>query len=161
MVQLSHPYVTTGKTIALTIRTSVDKVTSLLFNTLSRFVIAFLPRSNRLLMSWLQSPSSVILEPKKRKSVTASTFSLSTCQEVMGPDVMILGFFSFFLSFFFNIEAFQRVRQTVFLKNMVFIKKASISREVWFSSEARRGRLPPAFSNNAVIDAAFEMYIVF
>ena len=99
MVQLSHPYVTTGKTIALTIRTSVDKVTSLLFNTLSRFVIAFLPRSNRLLMSWLQSPSSVILEPKKRKSVTASTFSLSTCQEVMGPDVMILGFFSFFLSF--------------------------------------------------------------
>ena len=57
-------------------------------------------------MSWLQSPSSVILEPKKRKSVTASTFSLSTCQEVMGPDVMILGFFSFFLSFFFNIEAF-------------------------------------------------------
>ena len=97
---------TTGKAIALTIWTFIGKVMSLLFNTLSRFVIAFLPRSNRLLMSWLQSPSSVILEPKKRKSVTASTFSLSTCQEVMGPDVMILGFFSFFLSFFFNIEAF-------------------------------------------------------
>ena len=64
MVQLSHPYMTTGKTIALTIQTFVFKVTSLLFNMLSRFVIAFLPRSKRLLISWLQSPSAVILEPK-------------------------------------------------------------------------------------------------
>ena len=67
-VQLSHPYVTIGKAIALTIQTFVGKVMSLLFNTLSRFVIAFLPRSNRLLISWLQSPSTVISEPKKRKS---------------------------------------------------------------------------------------------
>ena len=72
MVQLSHPYMTTGKTIALTRRTFVDKVMSLLFNMLSRFVIAFLPRSKRLLISWLQSPSAVILEPKKIKSATIS-----------------------------------------------------------------------------------------
>ena len=74
IVQLSHPYMTTGKTIALTIRTFVSKVISLLFNTLSRFVIALLPRSKYLLISWLQSPSGVILEPKKIKSVTISTF---------------------------------------------------------------------------------------
>ena len=77
MVQLSHPYMTTGKTIALTVRTFVSKVMSLLFNMLSRFVIAFLPRSKYLLISWLQSPSAVILEPKKRKSAPASTFSPS------------------------------------------------------------------------------------
>ena len=90
MVQLSELYVTTGKTIALTIQTFVSRVTSLLFNTLSRFVTAFLPRSSRLLTSWLQSPSSVILEPKKRKSVTTSTFSPSIFLEVMGPNAMIL-----------------------------------------------------------------------
>ena len=77
MVQLSHPYMTAGKTIALNIRTFVSKVMSQLFNMLSRFVIAFLPRSNHLLISRLSSPSAVILEPKKRKSVTASTFSPS------------------------------------------------------------------------------------
>ena len=79
MVQLSHQYMTTGKTTALTIWTFVGKVRSLLLNTLSRFVIAFLPRSKSLLISGLQSPSAVILEPKKRKSVTASTFPPSIC----------------------------------------------------------------------------------
>ena len=78
-VQLSHPYMTTGKTIALTRRTFVGKVMSLLFNMLSRLVIAFLPRNRRLLISWLQSPSAVILEPKKIKSVTVSIVSLSIC----------------------------------------------------------------------------------
>ena len=81
MVQFSHLYMTTGKTIALTRQTFVGKVLSLLFNTLSRFVIAFLPRNKRLLISWLQSPSSVILDLKKRKSVTASTSSPSLCHE--------------------------------------------------------------------------------
>ena len=78
----------------------IGKVISLLFNTLSRLVIAFLPRRKHLLISWLQSPSAVILEPKKRKFVTISTFSLSICHEVMGPDTMILGFsiFSFKLT---------------------------------------------------------------
>ena len=78
---------TTWKTIALTRRTFVGKVMSLLFNMLSRLVITFLPRSKRLLISWLQSPSAVILEPKKRKSVTVSIVSPSICHEVMGPDV--------------------------------------------------------------------------
>ena len=77
MVQLSHPYVTTGKTIALTRWTFVDKVLSLLFNMLSRLVVAFLPRSKRILISRLQSPSAVILEPTKIKSDTASTVSPS------------------------------------------------------------------------------------
>ena len=89
IVQLSHPYVTTGKTIALTRWTFVGKVISLLFNVLSRLVIAFLPRSKHLLISWLQSPSAVILEPKKIKSVTVSTVSPSICHEVMGPAAMI------------------------------------------------------------------------
>ena len=74
MVQLSHPYMTTGETIALTLWTFVSKVLCLFFNMLSGFVIAFLPRSKRLLISWLQSPSIVILEPKKIKSATVSTF---------------------------------------------------------------------------------------
>ena len=89
MVQLSHPYMTTGKTIALTTWTFVGKVMSLLFNMLSKLVIAFLPKSKGLLISWLQSPSAVILEPKKIKSVTVSP---SICHEVMGPDALILVF---------------------------------------------------------------------
>ena len=92
MVQLSHPYMTTGKTIALTIWTFVGKVMSLLFNMLCWFVIAFLSRSKRLLISWLQSLFTVIWEPKKIKSVTVSTFSPSICHEVIGPDAMILVF---------------------------------------------------------------------
>ena len=94
VVQLSHPYIshTTGKTIALTRRTFVGKVMPLLFNMLSRFVIAFLPRSERLLISWLQSPSTVILEPKKLKFVTVSILSPSMCHEVLGPDAMIIVF---------------------------------------------------------------------
>ena len=91
-VQLSHPYMTTGKTIALTKRTFAGKVMSLLFNMLSRLVKTFLPRSKHLLISWLQSPSAVILEPRKIKSATVSTVSPSICHEVMGPDAMILVF---------------------------------------------------------------------
>ena len=85
-------YMTTGKTIDLTMWTFVGKMISLIFNTLSRFVIAFLPRSKYLLISWLQSSSLVMLEPKKIKSVYISTFSPSICHEVMELDVMILGF---------------------------------------------------------------------
>src|SRR5574337_494758 len=91
-VQLSHPHMTTGKTIALTRRTFVGKVKSLLFNMLSRLVITFLPRSKRLLISWLQSPSVVILEPRKIKSDTVSTVSSSIYHEVIGPDAMIFVF---------------------------------------------------------------------
>ena len=91
-VQLSHPYMTTGKTIALTRRIFVGKVMSLLLNMLSRLLITFLPRSKRLLNSWLQAPSAVVLKLKSIKSDTVSTVSPSICHEVMGPDAMIFVF---------------------------------------------------------------------
>ena len=99
MVHFSHPYMTTGKTIALTRRTFVSKVLSLLFNMLSRLVIAFLSRSKRLLTSWLQSPSAVIMEPQKIKSATVSP---SICHEVMRPDGMIFVFWVLILSQLFH-----------------------------------------------------------
>ena len=111
IVQLSHPYMTTGKTIALTSQIFVGKVMSLLFNTLSGLVIAFLPRRKHLLISWLQSPSAVILEPKKIKSDTVSIVSPSICHKVMGPDAMILAFCV--LSF----------KPTVSLSSFTFIKR--------------------------------------
>ena len=92
IVQLSHPYMTTRKTTALTRQTFVGKVMFLLFNMLSRWVIAFLPRSKCLLISWLQSTFAVILEPKKIKSHTVSIVSPSICHKVMGPDAMIFVF---------------------------------------------------------------------
>ena len=92
IAQLSHPYVTTGKTITLTRQTFVGRIMSLHFNMLSRLVIAFLPRSKRLLISWLQLPSAVSLEPNKIKSVTVSIVSPFICHEVMGLDAIILVF---------------------------------------------------------------------
>ena len=92
IVQLSHPYMTTGKTIGLTKWTFADRVMSLLFNMLSRLIITFFPRNKHLLISWLQSPSAVILEHRKIKSDTVSTVSPSICHEVMGSDAMILVF---------------------------------------------------------------------
>ena len=92
IAQLSHPYMPTGKTIALTGRTFDDKIMVLLFHMLSSFLLAFLPRSEDLLISWLQSPSAVILEPKKIKFLTVSIVSPSICHEVMGLDVTILVF---------------------------------------------------------------------
>ena len=94
-IQLSPPYMTTGKTIALTRRTFVGKVMALLLNMLSRLVITFLPRSKHLLISWLQSPFAVILEPTKIKSATVSTVSPSICHEVMGPDAKCPILFNF------------------------------------------------------------------
>ena len=92
MVPLSHLYMTTEKMVALNICTFVGKVVSLLFNMLSRLVIAFLPKSKHLLISWLQLPSEVILEPKKIKFATVSIVSPSICHEVMGPDALIFVF---------------------------------------------------------------------
>ena len=122
-VQHSDPYMTTGKTIALTRQTFVGKVMSMLLNMLSRLVITFLPRSKHLLISWLQSPSSVILEPQKIKSDTVSTVSPTISHEVMGPDAMILVFwmlsfkptFSFF-SFTFIKRLFSHVKEA-FISN--------------------------------------------
>ena len=95
IVQISHPYMTTGKTIALTRWIFVGKVMYLVFNMLSRLVITFLPRRKRLLISWLQSPYAAILEPRKINSATVSTVSPSICHEVMGLDAMILVFSMF------------------------------------------------------------------
>ena len=135
IVQLSHPYMTTGKTIALTRWTFVSKVMSLLFNTLSRFDIAFLPVSKCLLISWLQSPFEVILEPKKIKFVIIFIVSPSICHEVMGPDAMIFVYWmlnfepAFSLSSFTFIKRFFsssslsaiRVVSSVCLKLLIFL----------------------------------------
>ena len=107
IVQLSHPYMTTGKTIALTRQTFLGKVMSLLFDMLSKFVIAFLPRSKYLLISWLQSPSAVILEPQNIKSVTVSP---SICHEVMGPDAMILVFWMLNFKPAFSLSSFSFIK---------------------------------------------------
>ena len=110
-VQLSHPYMTTGKTIALTRWNFVGKVMSLLFNMLCRLVITFLPRSKCLLISWLQSPSVVILEPKKIKSATVSTVPPPICHEVMGPDAMILLFWMLCFKPTFSLSSFTFIKR--------------------------------------------------
>ena len=114
IVQLSHPYMTTGKTIALTRWTLVGKVMSLLFNMLSRLVIGFLPWSKCLLISWLQSPSAVILEPKKIKSVTVSIVSPSICHEVTGLDTMIFVFGMLSLKSAFSLSSFSFIKRLFF-----------------------------------------------
>ena len=111
ILQLSHPYMPTGKTIALTRQTFVDKVISLLFNMLSRLVIAFLPRNKCLLISWLQSSSAVILEPRKIKSATVSTVSPSICHEVIGPDAMILVFWMLSFQSTFSLSSFTFIKR--------------------------------------------------
>ena len=134
IVQLSHPYMTTGKNIALTRWTFVGKVMSLLFNMLFRLVITFLPRSKHLLISWLQSPSAVILEPPKIKFLTISTVSPSICHEVMGPDAMILVFrmlnfkptfslssFTYIKRFFSSLLSAMRVVSSVYLRLLIFL----------------------------------------
>ena len=117
MVQLSHPYMTTGKTVALTRQTFVGKVMPLLFNMLSRLVIAFLPRSKCLLITWLQSPSAVIWEPKKTKSNTVSIVSPSICHEVMQPDIMILFFWMLSFKPPFSLSSFTFIKRLVTKRN--------------------------------------------
>ena len=109
-VQLSHLYTTTGKTVVLTMWTFVGKEMSLLFNMLSRLVITFLLRS-KCQISWLQSPSAVILEPKKIKSVTVSIVSPSICHEVMGPDAMILVFWMLSFKPTFSLSSFTLIKR--------------------------------------------------
>ena len=111
IVQLSHPYMTTGTTIALTRQTFVGKVVSLLFNMLSRLVTTFLPKSKPLLISWLQSPSAVILEPPEIKSATVSIVSPSICHEVMGPDAMILVFWTLSFKPTFSLSYFTFIKR--------------------------------------------------
>ena len=125
MVELSHPYLTTGKTIALTRHTFVGKVMSLLFNMLSRFVIVFLPKSKHLLISWLQSPSAVILEPKKLKSVIVSIVSSSICHEVMEPDAMILVFWMLSFKPAFSLPSFTFIKRLFISSLLSAIKVVS------------------------------------
>ena len=108
MIQLSHPYMITGEIIALTRWTFVSKVMSLLFSKLSRLIITFLSRSKHLLISWVQSPSAVILEPKKIKSVTVSA---SIHHEVMGPDAMILVFWMLSFKPTFSLSSFTFIKR--------------------------------------------------
>ena len=110
-VQLSHPYMTIGKTIALTRQTFVDKVMSLLFNMLSRLVITFLPRRKHLLISWLQSPSAEILKPREIKAATVSTVSPVIFHEVMGPDAMILVFWMLSFKPMFSLSSFTFIKR--------------------------------------------------
>ena len=135
IVQLLHPYMTTGKTIALTRWNFVDKVMSLLFNMLSRLVITFIPRSKCLLISWLKLASAVTLEPKNIKSATVSTVSPSMCHEVMGLDAMILVFSMLSFKRTFSLSSFTFIKQlfssyslyairvvsSVYLKLLIFL----------------------------------------
>ena len=125
MVQLSHSFMTTGKTIAWTRQTFFGKIMSLLFNMLSKFVIAFLPRSKHLLISWLQSPSSVILEPKKRKSVTVSIVSPFICHEVMGKDAVIFVFWMLSLKPGFSLSSLTFIKRLFSSSSLSVIKVVS------------------------------------
>ena len=116
---------TTGKSIALTRRTFVSKITPLLFNMLSRFVIDFLPRSKCLLISWLQSPSAVILEPKKIKFLTVSIVSPSICHEVMGPDAMILVFWMLSFKTTFSLSSFTFIKRLFSSSSLSHIRVVS------------------------------------
>ena len=125
MVQLSHPYMTTGKTIALTRWTFVGKVMSLLLNMLSRLVITFLPRSKRLLISWLQSLSAVIWEPPKIKSDTVSTVPPSISHEVMGPDAMIFVFWMLSFKPTFSLSYFTFIKRLFSSSSLSHIRVVS------------------------------------
>ena len=130
-VQLSHPYMTTGKTIALTRRTLVGKVMSLLFNMLSRLVITFLPRSKRLLISWLHPPFAVILEPQKIKSDTVSIVSPSTSHDMMGPDVMILVFWMLSFKLTCSLSSFTFIKRLFSSSSLSAIRVVSSAYLRW------------------------------
>ena len=127
IVQLSHPYMTTGKTTALTRWIFVGKVMSLIFNMLFRLVITFLPRSKHLLVSWLQSSSAVILEPRKIKSVTVSIVSPSICHEVMGPDSMIFAFWMLSFKLAFWLSSFTFIKRFFSSSSLSAIRVVSSS----------------------------------
>ena len=135
-VQLSHPYMTTGKTIALTRRTFVGRVMSLLFNMLSRLVTTFLPRSKRLLISWLQSPSVVILEPPKIKSDTVSTVPPFISHEVMGPDAMILVFGKRSFKPTFSLSSFTFIKRLLSSSSLSAIRVVSVTGGIKINSNS-------------------------
>ena len=142
IVQVSHPYMTTGKTIALTRQTFADKVMSLLFNMLSRLVIPLLPRSKRFLISRLQSPSAVILEPKKIKSATVSTVSPSICHEVMGPYIM-------YTCYILLYELRKTLLKTSLIQNKKFTANQRYLKTTGFFKRGCRWRVNTTFSSSA------------
>ena len=157
MVQLSHPYTTTGKTIALTIWTIVYKVMPLLFNTLYRFAITFLPRSKCLLISWLQLLSTVILENKKIKYVTVSTFSPSICHEVMGPDAMIFVFGMLNFKPAFSLSSFTLIKRLFSSSALSAIKVVSTAYlKLLMSLPAVL--IPPCDSSSPAFQVMFSAY---
>ena len=125
MAQLSHPYMTTGKTIALTRWIFVGKVMSLLFNMLSRLVIAFLPRRTHLLISWMQSSYAVILEPPKIKSVTVSILSPSICHDVMGSNTMVFIFWMLSFKPTFSLCSFTFIKRLFSSSSLYAIRMVS------------------------------------
>ena len=130
MVQCSHPYMTAGKTIALTRQSLVGKVMSLLFNMLSRLVIIFLPRSKHLLISWRQSPSAVILDPKNIKSLTVSIVSPSICHKVMGLDAMIFVFWMLSFKPAFSLFSFTFIKR-LFSSSLLSVVRVLSSVYIW------------------------------
>ena len=131
IVQLSHPYMTTGKTIALSRWTFVGKVMPLLFNMLSRLLIAFLPRSKCLLISWLQSQSAVILELQKIKSLSVSIVSPSICHAVMGLDAMILVFWMLSFKLTFSLTSFTFIKR-LFNSSSLSVICVSLHKGYWY-----------------------------
>ena len=140
MIQLSHPYMTTGKTIALTRQIFVSKEISLVFNMMSRFFIDFIPRSQCLLISWLQLLSAVILELKKRKSVTVSIVSPSICHEVIGLEAMILVFWILSLNPAFSLSSFTFIKKffsssllsAIMVGSSAYLRSWYFSQQSWF-----------------------------
>ena len=185
MVQLSYSYMTTVKTIALTIQIFVSKVTSLLFNTLSRFIIAFLPRSKCLLISWLHSPFTVILESKKIRAVTVTIFSLSICHVLLGLDAMILVFWilnfkpvfplsSFtFIKRLFSSSSFSAIRVRLLIFLLAILIPACVSSSQAFSrmysayklnkygDNIQPWRMPISILNQSVLCSKFSLIIYF
>ena len=139
-VQLSHPYMTTGRTIALTRWTFVGKIISLLFNLPFWFVIVFLPRSKWFLISWLQSPSTIILEPKKLRSVAISNFSPSIYHEVMGPGAMVLVFWMLSFKPAFSLSSFTLIKRlcsssslsTITVVSSTYLRLLIFLWQLWF-----------------------------
>ena len=157
IVQLSHPYVTTGKTIALSRWTFVGKVMSLLFNMPSRLVITFLQRSKHLLISWLQSPSAVILETPKIKSVTVSTISPSICHEVMGLDAMILVFWILSFKPAFSLSSFTFIKR-LFSSSLLSAIRVVSSAYLWLLIFLLAIWIPACASSSPVFLVMYSAY---
>ena len=158
IVQFSHPYMNTGKTPALTRWTFVGKVMSLIFTMLSRLVMAFLPRSKSLLISWLQSPSAVILEPQTIKSATVSTVSPSICHEVMGPDSMILVFWMLSFKPTFSLSCFTFIKR-LFTTSLLSVIRAVSSASLLIIHHHYLFQVNTAYAYSLSLDSLSQLWL--